>query len=530
MEAKTKKRIKKIAISIAFLSFLLIILPYWLLPIIVNNVAKSAMTNAGLNNPQINTQHVTLFSTKISNVSFESNGITFLCPSLEASYSPITLLKKEIKTLNVAESTADLQKVLPPEAKAKLISSIVSLRINVTNNVSHYTGNINGRLLGGDYSTSLSFDIKNGNLIVDGEIHPKLKDDFPTPSFLLNLKADSCYSGSPSGSGEIIIPDTNLKLSSSMSIKDNIVNISTTLNSIVSKSDPYLERLFAHLDKQQHFDSFYGEVFSKFNVKFSTKTQLPAWDFVFRISDLNSTLALENNKELKINNAFASVHLSGLGEKWVLHSIPIFIKEIYIDQLKLSNGNFKILADEEQLLLSEGNIEAFGGKLSVYALYLNYNRLNAGFTIFVDDIQLTEIISALPSLSGSGTGSLHGKLPVSIYNGKKLKLHNAYLFSKPGVVGKLKLSDTTLLNEALINSGIPSQTCDNLSLALSDLDYSVIRLELIDNPNLEQSLQLQIEGKSVQEKGDIPVALNVRIHGSIESLLNIGLKSKGILK
>ena len=233
--------------------------------------------------------------------------------------------------------------------------------------------------------------------------------------------------------------------------------------------------------------------------------------------------------QLVLNKGFVSIHLSGLGERWVLHSIPIYIKEVCIDQLKLSNGKFKILADEDQLLLSEGSINAFGGTLSVYALYLNFNHLNAGFTIFVDDIKLNELITALPNLEGTGSGSLHGKLPVTIYQGKKLKLHNAYLFSKPGITGKLKLTDTKLLQEALLTSGIPEQTCSDLGIALSDLDYSVIRLELIDGGYSEQSLQLQIEGSSHQQKSTIPVELNVNIHGGIEKLLNIGLRSQGIL-
>lgn len=530
MEKKTKKRFVWITIiCLILLLFLFIALPYWLLPRIVDSIARSAMLDAGLTQPQITTQHVTLFSTQINNLSFESNGIKINCPEIEAKYSPISLIKKEIKSIFVAESCAEFTDILPVELKEKLISTQATLKLSIENKDNYYTGSLNGELLGGNYTSSLSFDIKNGTLIFDGSINPKLKDDFPTPTFVLNYKVTDCYTEAPKGSGELIIPDTNLKLGTSLSITNNVVDISATLNSVVSKNDPYLERLFSKLDKQNLINSLYTEIYSKLSVKLSTSTKLPAWDLVVRLNDFDTSIAMEKNMQLVLNKGFASIHLSGLGERWVLHSIPIYIKEVCIDQLKLSNGKFKILADEDQLLLSEGSINAFGGTLSVYALYLNFNHLNAGFTIFVDDIKLNELITALPNLEGTGSGSLHGKLPVTIYQGKKLKLHNAYLFSKPGITGKLKLTDTKLLQEALLTSGIPEQTCSDLGIALSDLDYSVIRLELIDGGYSEQSLQLQIEGSSHQQKSTIPVELNVNIHGGIEKLLNIGLRSQGIL-
>lgn len=531
MKKRTKKCIIWIIILCIVLPFVLFVaLPYWILPPIVNSIARSAMLDAGLVQPQLSTQYVTLFSAKLTNISFESNGIKVECPKAEAKYSPLSLIRKEIYSISVAESSAELNEVLPPELKEKLISTQATLKFNIENKDKHYIGTLAGNVLGGDYSSDLSFDIEKGTLIFDGIVNPKLKDDFPTPSFVLNYKVTDCYTGAPNGSGELVIPETNLKLGTKLSITNDVVDVTATLNSVVSKDDPYLDRLFAKLDEQKLINSFYTEIYSRISVKFSTKTQLPAWDFVVRFNEFKSSIAMEGNKELALNNGTATIHLSGLGERWVLHSIPIYIRGISIDQLQLTNGRFKILADEEQLLLSEGSINAFGGTLSVYALYLNFNHLNVGFTIFVDDIKLNELITALPNLEGSGSGTLHGKLPVSIYRGNKLKLHNAYLFSKPGVTGKLKLTDTKLLQEALLSSGIPEQTCSDLGVALSDLDYSVIRMELIDSGRAEQSLHLQIEGSSYQKKSTIPVGLNVNIHGGIESLLNIGLRSQGILR
>lgn len=510
--------------------FFFVALPYWILPSIINSFACTAMLNAGLTNPELSVKHITLSSAKITNIRFESNGIQIHCPEINANYSPISLLRKEINSFYIADASIELAEVLPQEAKDMLVSTIVTLKLDIKNKDNFYIGKLNGDLLGGNYSSDISFDIEKGILVIDGRINPILKDEFPTPNFTLNYQITDCYTSAPKGSGDLVIPDTNLKLGTNLSVKNGVVNISTALNSVVSKSDPYIERLFAKVDKQNLINSFYTEIYSKFSVQLAPDSQLPAWDLSVRFNEFKADVAMEDNKELELQKGMATIHISGLGEKIKLHTIPIYVKSICVDNLEFTNGQFKILADEEELLLSEGKINAFGGTLSVYALYLNFNKLNAGFTVFIDDVEIDKLITALPKLEGTGTGTLHGKFPVSIYNGKKLKLHNAYLLSKPGVTGKLKLSDTRLLQDALLDSGIPRQTCSDLGLALSDLDYSVIRLELIDIHNGEQALQLQIEGVSEQKKSTIPVNLNVNIHGGIESVLNIGLRSQGILQ
>ena len=530
MKIKRKRIIWGIVLLILLPLFLFVALPYWLLPTIVDSIARSEMVKAGLVNPQIKTKQITIFSTIIQDISFESNGAKISCPSVEAYYSPVSLFHKEIKSISVAESAAELATLLPPEVKEKLHSSRVTFKFDLENNGSHYIGRLNGDLLGGDYSSDLSFDIKKGELVLDGNINPKLKDDTPTPSFTLNYVMSDCYSGEPKGTGELAVPDTNLKLGTNLTLTNNVVDITATLNSVVSKNDPYFEKLITKLDEQQLLKSFYTEVYSKLSVKLSTKTQLPAWDLILRFAELQTAIAMEDNKELAINKGTASIHISGLGERWVLNSIPIYVRNITFDEIELTNGRFKILADEKEFLLSEGSINAFGGTLSVYALYLNFNRLNAGFTIFIDDIKLSEVITALPNLEGTGTGTLHGKLPMSLYAGKKLKIHNAFLFSKPGEKGKLMLSDTKLLQNALSNSGVPEKTCSDLGVALANLDYNVIRFELVDGIDTNQSLQMQIEGTTTQNKNTVPVELNVRINGSFENLLNFGLKSQGLLK
>lgn len=508
-----------------------IAIPYWLLPLGVNYVVKNKLNDLGFVNPQVSTQHITLFSTKITEIKAETeNGIKIECPLIEISYSPISLINKEIYSIHIAESSIGISDLLPQTLKEKLHSDNISLQLNIENIDNHYIGTLNGDLLGGSYSSDFSMNIDNGELIIDGAINPVLKDDFPVPTVVVNYKLNNCFSAQPIGSGELSILETNLKLTSSFCLTNNIVDFSITLNSVVSKEDPYLERLFARIDKNQQILSLYSEVYSKLAVKLPTGSTTPSWDFVFRINNVNSTLKIAEDKELKIGNASASIHLSGLSNKWVLHSMPIYIGNINLEPFHFTNGIFKIVADDHEFLLSEGHINALGGTLNVYALYLNFSQLNAGFTIFVDNIQINELISVLPNIEGTGTGSLHGKLPISVFRGKQLKIHNAYLFSKPGVGGKLKLSNTTPLQETLRASGIPEQTCTDLGIALTDLDYSVIRLEFIEDSYQNQHIQFQLEGSHNLKNKDVPITLNANIQGGIEDVLNLGLKTQGILK
>ena len=56
------------------------------------------------------------------------------------------------------------------------------------------------------------------------------------------------------------------------------------------------------------------------------------------------------------------------------------------------------------------------------------------------------------------------------------------------------------------------------------------QISRVDGIDSNQSLQMQIEGTTTQNKNTVPIELNVRINGSFENLLNFGLKSQGLLK
>ena len=62
--------------------------------------------------------------------------------------------------------------------------------------------------------------------------------------------------------------------------------------------------------------------------------------------------------------------------------------------------------------------------------------------------------------------------------GKAIRLSDAFLYSTPGETGKLKLADPTSVTDNLALAGLDEATRGNVADALTDLDYSVLRLNL----------------------------------------------------
>lgn len=79
----------------------------------------------------------------------------------------------------------------------------------------------------------------------------------------------------------------------------------------------------------------------------------------------------------------------------------------------------------------------------------------------------------------------------------------------------------TLLSRA----GIGGEVRKPLSRALSDMNFSTIRMELEPKAEAEGEsvFRITLEGKSNDKAWPAPVDLNLNLHGRLEELLNLGL-------
>ena len=222
-------------------------------------------------------------------------------------------------------------------------------------------------------------------------------------------------------------------------------------------------------------------------------------------------------------------HADGYGEKVRVRPFGVLYKSLRAgERVALDSGSFWFRSDGlSSLLLTEGRTGFCGGVVRVYALHLDLEHLNAGFTLYLDDLQTGEILALLPGVEGSATGTVHGKIPLSWRDGRAF-LRDAYLYSPPGQIGKLRLTETDAVVENLRAAGVPDSTCDDLGRALANLDYTVLRMDLRQNRDGTGRLDVKLEGSATEENLTIPVSLDLGFNGQIQDLLNVGIRASAL--
>ena len=216
---------------------------------------------------------------------------------------------------------------------------------------------------------------------------------------------------------------------------------------------------------------------------------------------------------------------SGLDDHVDLAPLRLHAKRIEAAGYALEGLYATLLETDRGFLVSEAGAGFCGGAVRLYSLSLDPERLNAGFTLFLDDIDAGEMLNHLPGFHGEASGRLHGKLPLAIRDGATVRLRDAFLYSTPGETGKLRLDDTSAIDANLAAAGVPDATRANLSRALADLDYSVLKLRLMRESADRSALELKLEGSASASGKSVPVSLDVTFHGELEQLLNFGLKA-----
>ena len=216
---------------------------------------------------------------------------------------------------------------------------------------------------------------------------------------------------------------------------------------------------------------------------------------------------------------------SGIADRTDIDPMFPRIDSVNVGGVAFTNVFANIRATEEAYLVTEARAGCAGGTLTLYSLFLDAERLNAGATAYIEDVDAGEALAFVPSLRGNATGRLHGKMTFFLRGGKTLRVRDVFLFSNPGETGTLKIADGKPLIDNLAIGGVPDEMCQNLSLALANLNYSVLRLRLgKDSATGVSALSLKISGNASHETTTVPVNLDITFRGDIDQLIDTGMK------
>jgi len=206
---------------------------------------------------------------------------------------------------------------------------------------------------------------------------------------------------------------------------------------------------------------------------------------------------------------------------------------VRIESLKAGNivmGPGKILFQltDRELFVERAQMAWAKGFLHAYAIHAGLDgNIRNEFVVYADKVDLGEVFMLVMPFDGKMEGVLYGRFPV-ILKKKRVELSGGYLYSLPDQGGMLKLNDPSQMEALLIRAGIPDDREKSLSNALSDLDLTAIRLDLVPGLGEDSSLRIKLHGKSNYKKRPAPVNLNLNLNGQLQQLLNLGMDLQGL--
>lgn len=257
---------------------------------------------------------------------------------------------------------------------------------------------------------------------------------------------------------------------------------------------------------------------------------VPVWSVRLPVRNLSAEL-ITDGKTCAITDFSLTAGADGIaGHVDILPMMPR-AKSISADGFVLTNVLASVRATEKSLLVTQASAGVCGGSVNLYSLFFDPKNLNAGFTLFIDDVETGEMLGHLNGFRGDASGRLHGKVKLFILEGgKSVRLSDAFLYSTPGESGKLKLIDPTPVTDNLALAGLDEVTRNNVADALTDLDYSVLRLNLKRGDGKTATLSTTIRGTATRGNLSVPVDITLNFNGELEQLINTGLGYSNLLK
>ena len=276
--------------------------------------------------------------------------------------------------------------------------------------------------------------------------------------------------------------------------------------------------------------TFSGSIALDAKIERTFHLPVPIWTVKVPIRDISAGFVFDG-KAYSVEALTVTPAAEGIAGYHEVDPMYPHAKSISANGFVMTNFFAAVRVSEEGLLITQASAELCGGKVNLYSLFLDSKNRNSGFTLFIDDVEAGEILDYVNGFSGEASGRLHGKVQLFIRNGgKSIRLSDAFLYSTPGETGKLKLDDPTPVTGNLAMAGIDEATRNNVTDALTDLDYSVLRLNLKRGEGKTATLSTTVRGSATRGKTSVPVDITVNFNGALEQLINTTLGYSNLMK
>lgn len=168
--------------------------------------------------------------------------------------------------------------------------------------------------------------------------------------------------------------------------------------------------------------------------------------------------------------------------------------------------------EQGRLRLDSARLGMLGGQLWLEPGQLDLAASRQDLVLGLEGVELARLFEVYPAEGLSGRGTLDGRLPVSLENGKLLVEGGRVQAREPG--GILQYQSAQLQAMGRSNPGMRE-----LAVALEDFRYSVLSSDLDYGSDGVLVLALRLEGYNPDLQRGRPVHLNVRLEEDIPALL-----------
>ena len=257
---------------------------------------------------------------------------------------------------------------------------------------------------------------------------------------------------------------------------------------------------------------------------------VPVWSVKLPIKNFSASL-MAKDKSCALAGLSVTPAASGIADHIDIAPMFLRVKSISAAGFDLENFHASVRVSEKSVLVTEASAGFCGGQVNLYSLFLDPQNLNTGFTLFLDDVNAGEALTHINGFTGEASGRLHGKVKLFLREGgKSVRLNDAFLYSTPGETGKLKLANPEPITDNLALAGFDDAARANVANALTDLDYSVLRLNLKRGEGKSATLSTTVRGSATRGNLSVPVDITVNFNGELEQLINTGLGYSNLLK
>lgn len=229
------------------------------------------------------------------------------------------------------------------------------------------------------------------------------------------------------------------RIKADLKFNSNKINISSD-----TMKEAYLAYINLNSDIKFHCSAMVkGHIGVKGNIGFNSnrlKTGLT-------IGITDGALSLENFHASGINTSLK------FDDLLCFRSVPgqvLTIDKISSNDIKLSKMIVKYSIESiHSFLIENASCNWCGGRVTTGSMRFSPGKNIYSMVLYCDRLRLSQILQQVGSFRAEGEGSLNGRIPVHYANGN-LSFDDGFLFSTPGLGGKIKVTGTEALT-----AGIP---------------------------------------------------------------------------